>query len=173
MLYYVILNYMMFCSVTSCEMVCWCDVIWWYDMIRCDVKWLCDLTWHYYFNCMTLINMSTIEWRHITYSMYHYLSANTSTGWWHSFTHRQQSRTCWGSETASRQRRRHRSQNKCKLHHHGTILRIVHNYIRHCVNTALQWSRHDTMIVRIIEVEVVVVAVVAVVAAAVVTMSIL
>ena len=57
------------------------------------------------------------------------------------------------------------------------ILRIVHDYIRHCVNTALQWSRHDTMTVTIIEVKVVVVVVAAVVVVvvvvAVVTMSIL
>ena len=75
--------------------------------------------------------------------LYVSLSANTSLERLNSYIWCQQRRTCWGSETASRQRRRHRSQNKCKLHHHGMIFRIVDNYIRHCVNTTLQWWRHD------------------------------
>jgi hypothetical protein len=75
--------------------------------------------------------------------LYISLSANTLTGWWQGSKNCQPCRTCWGSETASRQRRGHRSFFWCKLHHHGIILRIVHNYISHCVNTTLQWSLRD------------------------------
>ena len=114
-------------------------------MNYCDVRLDDDVTWR---DLTVLLQLHDIEY-HVDYqtTTYHLLYvplfANTSAGWSQSFTHRKQRRTCWGSETASRQTRRHRSQNKCKLHHHGMILRIVDNCIRHCVNTGLQWTRHD------------------------------
>ena len=104
-----------------------------------------DVTWR---DLTVLLQLHDIEY-HADYQtttyhlLYVSLSANTSAEGSHSFTRSQQRGTCWGSETASRQRRWHWSQNKCKLHHHGMILRIVDNCIRHCVNTGLQWSRHD------------------------------
>ena len=51
----------------------------WYDVLFCHVTW-CDMTWHYYFNCMTLSTMSTIKQRHITDSIYQYLPIHWQDG---------------------------------------------------------------------------------------------
>ena len=111
-----------FCFVTSCNVMMWLDVT--VSLQLHDVE--------YY-----------VDYQTTTYLLLHLsISANTSAGWRLSFVHRQSRGTCWGGETASRQRRRHRSFFWCKLHHHETILRIVHNKISHCVNIALQRSRH-------------------------------
>ena len=128
-LYHIILYDVIFCNVVWCNMMMWCDAVTWRD-VTLPLE-LHDVE-HYVDYWMTTHHL-----------LYVSLSAHTSAGWSQSFTRSQQRGTCWGSETATRQRRRHRSQNKCKPHHHGIILRIVHKYIRHCVNIALQWSRHD------------------------------
>ena len=111
-----------FCFVTSCNVMMWLDVT--VSLQLHDVEYYVD----YQTSTYLLLYLS--------------ISANTPTGWWQGSKNCQPCRTSWGSETASRQRRRHWSFFWCKLHHHGIILCIVHNWIGYCVNTALQWSRH-------------------------------
>ena len=76
----------------------WCDVMWCLEVSLADKSMMslteylrlqhqhqrvpiCDMTWHYYFNCMTLSTMSTIERRHITHSIYQYLSIHWQDGY--------------------------------------------------------------------------------------------
>ena len=75
------------------------------------------------------------------------ISANTLTGRLQSLESCLSRGKNWSSETASRQRRRHWSFFWFKLHRHVIILLIVHNWIGHCVNTNLQWSRHIVAVV--------------------------
>ena len=76
----------------------WYDVMWRRILLR-------DMTF--------LLHLYDVEY-HVDYqtTTYHLLylsiSANTSAGWRQSFILHQQRWTCWGSETASRQRCRHR-----------------------------------------------------------------
>ena len=117
--------------------------MWFYDVTWHDVTWR-DVTW---LDETLLLQLHDIEyyavfWMTTHHLLYRSISANTLTGGLQTLVRRQSRRANWGSEIASRQRRRHWSHRQRKLHHHVTILRIVHNWIRHCVNFALQWSRH-------------------------------
>ena len=94
----------------------WCQ---WLSICSCSISIkrvsIFDVMWrHILLRDMTLLlHLHDVEYYvdyHTTTYLLLYLSisANTSAGWRQSFILRQQRRTCWGSETASRQRCRHR-----------------------------------------------------------------
>ena len=98
-------RYVIWCSILSCDMM-------WYDVTL--LLQLHDIEYYVDYQTTTYLLLYNIS-----------ISANTLTGWLQRSILRESKRTCWGSETASRQRRWHWSRRQRKLHHHGMILRIV------------------------------------------------
>ena len=74
----------MLCDVWISQWCQWLSICsisisaYWY-LISCDVI-SCYVTWHCYFNCMTLSIMTTIKQRHIAYSIYQYLPIHRQDG---------------------------------------------------------------------------------------------